>query len=123
RRFRAAPEQENPPRALSPSWPCGFIRNRVAARQRRAALRRKRHRWHQQSAVRPGQPAPVKVKGFNPRVHMWIAILAVLLLVAAHVALLGIIARAHLSVTLAAGLGGLVVVKYAWWRFRRGRSR
>ena len=40
------------------------------------------------------------MKGHNLHPHGWIAILAVLVLVAAHVVFFGIVARMHLSVTL-----------------------
>jgi hypothetical protein len=50
---------------------------------------------------------------------MWIGILVVIVLVAAHAALLGFAFRGHLSVALLAGMLGLVALKYTWWRLRR----
>jgi hypothetical protein len=40
-------------------------------------------------------------------------------LVAAHAALFGFAFQSHLPVALGAGLVGLLVLKYVWWRFRR----
>ena len=59
------------------------------------------------------------------RVHgrTWIAVLVVLALIAAHVALLGLAFRGHLSLAVVAGAVGVLVMKYGWWRFRRYRSR
>ena len=45
----------------------------------------------------------------------WIAIVAIAVLVAVHVWLLRTVAS-HVSLALAAGVVGLVVLKYAWWR-------
>jgi hypothetical protein len=39
--------------------------------------------------------------------------------VIAHVALLGFAFRGHLSVALVAGVAGLLLLKYGWWRSRR----
>jgi hypothetical protein len=41
-----------------------------------------------------------------------------LVLIAAHVAVLGLVPRDHLSIALIAGVIALVALKY-WWRFRR----
>jgi hypothetical protein len=49
----------------------------------------------------------------------WPGILAIVVLLAAHVALFGFAFQSHLSVVLVAGLVGLLVLKYVWWRFRR----
>jgi uncharacterized membrane protein len=45
--------------------------------------------------------------------------LAIVVLVAAHGALFGFAFQSHLSVALLAGLVGLLLLKYVWWRFRR----
>jgi uncharacterized membrane protein len=47
------------------------------------------------------------------------ALLAIVVLVAAHAALFGFALQSHLSVALVAGLVGLLGLKYVWWRFRR----
>jgi uncharacterized membrane protein len=48
-----------------------------------------------------------------------IAAFAVLALIAAHGALFSVFSGAGLSLFLVAGLAGLVVLKYVWWRLRR----
>ena len=45
-------------------------------------------------------------------------IFAVLLLIAAHAALIGF-AGAHFSLAVATGVVGVVLLKYAWWKFWR----
>ncbi|HKH73388.1 MAG TPA: hypothetical protein VKA59_18650 [Vicinamibacterales bacterium] len=49
----------------------------------------------------------------------WIAIVAILVLIAAHVWLFTTVSRAHLSLALAAGMLAVAVSKFAWWKFRR----
>jgi hypothetical protein len=49
----------------------------------------------------------------------WIAVVAVLVLLAAHAALLHLVLRAGLVATVVGGLAALVALKYAWWRLRR----
>jgi hypothetical protein len=53
----------------------------------------------------------------------WIAIVAILVLIAAHVWLFTTVSRAHVSLALAAGMLALAVLKFAWWKFRCARSR
>ena len=52
-----------------------------------------------------------------------IAGVAVLMLIAVHAAMLMLVSRAQLSVVLLAGVVMVVVLKYAWWRLRRGSPR
>jgi hypothetical protein len=59
------------------------------------------------------------VKTHNLHARGWIAIVALLALIAGHVALVGVIFRAHLSVAILAGVVGAVVLKYAFWKLRR----
>ena len=47
------------------------------------------------------------------------AALAILMLVVGHAALFGVAARLHYAVLLAAGVVGIAVLKYGWWRLRR----
>jgi hypothetical protein len=49
----------------------------------------------------------------------WIAIVAILFLVAAHVWLFTAVSRFHVSLTLITGLIAVALLKFAWWRFRR----
>ncbi len=49
----------------------------------------------------------------------WIAPLAILVLIVAHVVLLGAVTRLHYAVLLAAGAVGIAALKYGWWRLRR----
>ena len=51
--------------------------------------------------------------------HGWIAAVAILLLVAAHVVLFGLAARLHYSLLVVAGIVGIMLLKYGWWRLRR----
>ena len=53
--------------------------------------------------------------------HTWIAILVVVALIAAHVALLGLAFRGHLSLAVIGGVIGVLLLKFAWWRFRRAQ--
>jgi hypothetical protein len=55
-----------------------------------------------------------RVKAHNRHAHGWVAIVAVLVLIAAHVALVGVVFRAHLSVALAVTVVGIVALKYAF---------
>jgi len=59
------------------------------------------------------------VKGHKLHTRAWPAILAVLVLIAAHAAFLGLAFRGHLSVTLVVVLLGVLALKYGWWRARR----
>jgi hypothetical protein len=59
------------------------------------------------------------LKGHQLHARKWPAILAIVVLVAAHAALFGFAFQSHLSVALVAALVGLLVLKYVWWRFRR----
>ena len=52
-------------------------------------------------------------------VRGWIAIVAILGLIAAHVWLFTAVSRTHLSLALAAGVVGVMALKLAWWKFRR----
>jgi hypothetical protein len=52
-------------------------------------------------------------------VRGWIAIVAILGLIAAHVWLFTAVSRTHLSPALAAGVVGVMAFKLAWWKFRR----
>ena len=61
------------------------------------------------------------MKAHKLHAPIWVGILVLMVLVAAHVALLGFAFRGHLSVALVAGVLGLVAVKYMWWRLRRRR--
>ncbi len=54
-----------------------------------------------------------------PHARGVIAIVAILALVAAHVWLFTTVASAHVSLALTAGLIAVVLLKFAWWRFRR----
>ncbi len=45
----------------------------------------------------------------------WIAVVAILVLIATHVVLLRVFSRAQLSLAFLAGLIGVVVLKYVWW--------
>jgi hypothetical protein len=47
--------------------------------------------------------------------------LVVSVLIAAHVALIGLTFRSHLSVAMIGGVIGFLAVKYSWLRFRRHR--
>ncbi|PYQ95908.1 MAG: hypothetical protein DMF95_21195 [Acidobacteria bacterium] len=49
----------------------------------------------------------------------WIAAVAILVLIATHVVLLRVFSRAQLSLAFLAGLIGVVVLKYVWWKCRR----
>jgi hypothetical protein len=49
----------------------------------------------------------------------WIAIVAILVVIAAHVWLFTTVSRAHVSLAVAAGVLAVVGVKFAWWTFRR----
>ena len=53
----------------------------------------------------------------------WIVIVAILVLIAAHVWLFTTVSRAHVSLALAAGMVAVVVLKFAWWKFRREHNR
>jgi hypothetical protein len=44
---------------------------------------------------------------------------AILVLIATHVVLLRVFSRAQLSLAFLAGLIGVVVLKYVWWKCRR----
>jgi hypothetical protein len=60
------------------------------------------------------------VKTHKLHAHTWIGILVVIVLVAAHVILLGFVFRSHFSVALVVGMLGIVALKYRWWSgFRR----
>jgi hypothetical protein len=59
------------------------------------------------------------MRGHNFQGHGWIAAVAILLLVVAHAVLFGVAARLHYSVLLVAGVVGIVLVKYGWWKLRR----
>jgi hypothetical protein len=59
------------------------------------------------------------LKGHQLHARTWPAILAIVVLVAAHAALFGFAFQSHLPLALGAGLVGLLVLKYLWWRFRR----
>jgi len=52
-------------------------------------------------------------------VRAGIAAVAVVVLIAAHSALLTVVARAQLSIALLAAMAALLVLKYAWRRARR----
>ena len=49
----------------------------------------------------------------------WIAVVAIVVLIAAHLWLFTTVSRAHLSMALIAGAAGVTALKFAWWRFRR----
>jgi hypothetical protein len=49
----------------------------------------------------------------------WIAIIAILALIAGHVWLFTAVSRTHLSIVLISGLAGTIALKFAWWKFRR----
>ena len=51
-----------------------------------------------------------------------VAILVVAALIAIHVGLLGL-AFHRLPLVIVAGVCGLLLLKYGWWRFRRDRNR
>jgi hypothetical protein len=59
------------------------------------------------------------VRGHNLHGRGWIAALAIVLLIVAHAVLFGVATRLHYSVLLAAGVVGIVVLKYGWWKLRR----
>lgn len=52
-----------------------------------------------------------------------IMVIAVLLLIAAHAALLTLVSRTQLSIALLAGLVSVGVGKYAFWRWQRRRRQ
>jgi hypothetical protein len=58
------------------------------------------------------------VRGDTVHARGWIAAVVVLVLIAAHAGLLRLVSRGNVSVVLVAAMAGLVVVKYAWRRFR-----
>lgn len=49
----------------------------------------------------------------------WIAIVAIAVLIAAHLWLFTAVSRTHLSIALVAGIAGVTALKFAWWKFRR----
>ena len=49
----------------------------------------------------------------------WIAIVAIVVLIAAHLWVFTTVSRAHLSVALIAGAAGVTALKFAWWKIRR----
>ena len=51
--------------------------------------------------------------------HGWIVAVVILLLVATHVVLFGVAARLHYSALVAAGVVGIMLVKFCWWKLRR----
>lgn len=60
-----------------------------------------------------------RVKAHNRHAHGWLAIVALVALIAGHVALVSVVVPAHVSVALAATVVGIIVLKYAIWRLRR----
>ena len=48
---------------------------------------------------------------------------AILILIAAHVWLFTTVSRAHVTLALAAGVLAVVALKVAWWTFQRRRRR
>jgi amino acid transporter len=61
----------------------------------------------------------VTLKNRHVSTSALITTIAALLVVAAHVALIGVLSRAQLSLVFLAGASVLVVLKYAWWKHRR----
>ena len=59
------------------------------------------------------------MKGHHTHARRWVAVIAILLLVAAHAVLLGVASKLHYSVLLAGGVVGIAVLKYGWWKLRR----
>jgi hypothetical protein len=59
------------------------------------------------------------VNGHRFHAPTWIGILLVVALIVAHAALFGFVFRGHLPVALAAGMLGLVALKFIWWKLRR----
>jgi hypothetical protein len=57
--------------------------------------------------------------GHNLRAHAWIVVAVVLVVIAAHAALFGLLARSDFSLALLAGVAGIAALKFAWWKFRR----
>jgi type II secretory pathway component PulM len=58
------------------------------------------------------------VKGRQFHGHGWILTIGVLVLIAAHVTVLGLVPRDRLLLALA-GIATLFAIKYAWWWYRR----
>jgi hypothetical protein len=53
----------------------------------------------------------------------WIAMIAIMVLLAAHVWLFTTVSRSHVSLALAGGVLAVVALKFVWWKLRRARSR
>ena len=58
------------------------------------------------------------MRGHSLHTRAWVAVVAVLVLIAVHVAVFSLFSRAQLSLAILAALIGLVVLKCTWWMFR-----